>query len=376
TFAADSSGWDRKGFISCRYWSFVFPDGPMRPFCGVRRLQFIWRKKKMQHFSLAESLRTLSRQAARSLTSIILLMALVMPAIVLGQDLRPLRSDSSLPDASRNATKITVKQDPNAVSNPQQTIISDQVGGSPCGWTAAAVSPQPILDQATTTIGNNLYTFAGVSGGAMIALAQKFDGTTWTNLAPVPSALEFPTAVSDGTSAYIMNGVVSSGDSVNSLYRYNPATNDYTTLASSSVSTWNQAAVYLNGKIYKIGGYVSAGGSSSSSAALEIYDISSNTWSAGAPYPVAQGWMAAYTDGTYVYVAGGIAAETGSTSSVKTYRYDPGTNTWDDAAIADLPVSRWGAASSITTYNGGWVIAGGYVADTISASAIQWDPGS
>ncbi|MBV6495167.1 MAG: hypothetical protein DCC44_01500 [Acidobacteria bacterium] len=334
----------------------------------------------MQHFTLAESLRTLSRQVARTLTSLILLMALVMPAVVLGQDLRSVRSDSSLTDASRNAQKVAVKQDPNAVSFPQQAVIPDQVGGSPCGWTAAAVSPQPILDQATTAIGNNLYTFAGVGGGAMIAVAQKYDGTTWSNLASVPAALEFPTAVSDGTSAYIMNGVVSTGDSVNSLYRYNPSTNDYTTLASSSVSTWNQAAVYLNGKIYKVGGYVSSGGGSSSTAALEIYDISSNTWSAGAPYPVAQGWMSAYTDGTYVYVAGGVAAETGSTPSVKTYRYDPGTNTWDDAAIADLPVSRWGAASSVTTYNGGWVIAGGYVGGTstsnLSASVIQWNPGT
>jgi hypothetical protein len=74
--------------------------------------------------------------------------------------------------------------------------------------------------------------------------------------------------------------------------------------------------VYLNGKIYKIGGYVSSASTSTSSNAVEIYDIASNTWSAGAPYPVAQGWMSAFAQGNFIYVAGGVAAETGSTASL------------------------------------------------------------
>ncbi|HQZ81998.1 MAG TPA: FG-GAP-like repeat-containing protein [Pyrinomonadaceae bacterium] len=305
-------------------------------------------------------------------------MALVLPAIVLGQDLRSVPSDSSLTDASRNAPKVAVKQDPNAVSFPQKAVISDQLGSNPCEWSAATASPIPILDQATTAIGTNLYTFAGVGSGAILATAQKYDGTSWSSIASVPVALEFPTAASNGTSAYIIAGVDGTGTSVNTLYRYNPGTNDYTTLASAPTATWNSASVYLNGKIYKIGGYVSAGGTTTSSAALDVYDVAGNTWSSGAPYPVAQGWMSAFTDGTYLYVGGGVAAEAGSVPSTKTYRYDPGTNTWDDAAIADLPISRWGGASSVTSYRGGWVISGGYVGGTatanLSATAVKWDP--
>lgn len=334
--------------------------------------------KKMRHFSLIESVRMLSKPGARTLTSLLLLMALILPAVVLGQDLRSAPSDSNLPDASRHAQKLNVKVDPNAVSFPQQTIVSEPLGGNPCEWTAAAVSPSPILDQATTAIGSNLYTFAGVGSGAVLAIAQKFDGTAWSSLASVPVALEFPSAVSDGTSAYIVAGVDGTGTSVNTLYRYNPGTNDYTTLAPAPTATWNQAVVYLNGKIYKIGGYISSGGTTNSTNALDIYDVTANTWSSGAPYPLAQGWMSAFTDGTYVYAAGGVSSVSGSVPSTKTYRYDPGTNTWDDAAIADLPVSRWGSASSITSYRGGWVLAGGYVGGTdttnLSASTVKWDP--
>jgi len=320
----------------------------------------------------------LSKPGARTLTSLILLMALVFPALILGQDLRSSRSDSSLNDARRNAPKVAVKEDPNAVSYKQKEVVSDPLGSNPCEWTAATASPVPILDQATTAIGTNLYTFAGVGGGAVLATAQKYNGTAWSSITSVPVALEFPTAVSDGTSAYIVAGVDGTGTSVNTLYRYNPGTNDYTTLAPAPTATWNQAAVYLKGKIYKIGGYISSGGTTTSSAALDIYDVTANTWSSGAPYPAAQGWMSAFTDGTYLYVGGGVAAETGSVPSTKTYRYDPVANTWDDASVADLPISRWGGASSITSYRGGWVIAGGYAGGTatanLSATAIKWDP--
>jgi hypothetical protein len=192
--------------------------------------------------------------------------------------------------------------------------------------------------------------------------------------------LEYPTVVSDGTSAYIINGVDGSGNGVNTLYRYNPATNDYTTLAPSNAATssWNAAGAYLNGKIYKIGGYHTAGGVTASLATVEIYDIATNTWSTGASYPIAQGWESAFVNGNFIYVAGGLAAETGSVPSVKTYRYDPATNTWDDASIADLPLSRWGAASSQTIYNGGWVLAGGYENGTAAANltntVVEWNP--
>jgi N-acetylneuraminic acid mutarotase len=300
---------------------------------------------------------------------------MLLPGAVFGQAVQ--RSDSSVFEAGRtDPGNMKVKQKVEVV----QTTPSDlEPEGSPCGWTADTVSPIPILDQGTVTVGSNLYTFAGVST-SIIATANKFNGTTWSSVASVPTALEYPTVVSDGTSAYIINGVTGTGDSTNTLYRYNPATNDYTTLATSnsSTSSWNAAGAYLNGKIYKIGGYHSAAGASSSLATVEIYDIASNTWSTGASYPLSQGWESAFVSGNFIYVAGGLAAEAGSLPSTKTYRYDPSTNTWDDASIADLPLSRWGAASSQTAYNGGWVLAGGYVngtdASNLSNTAVEWNP--
>ena len=248
----------------------------------------------------------------------------------------------------------------------------ETLGG--CGWTASTVYPITILDQATVAVGGFLYTFGGVST-SILASAYKFDSATWTPIAPLPAPLEFPTAVTDGTNIYILGGASSAGTPQTSLFRYNVATNDYTTLASFTTGTWNQAAVYLAGKIYKFAG---TGPATASTDLLEIYDVGAGTWGLGAVYPLAISFVSAWTDGTYIYGAGGIQS-VGSVASLKTYRYDPVGNAWSDAAIADLPLTRWGAAAAV--YPQGMfadaVLAGGYVSGTatanISPTAVNYD---
>jgi hypothetical protein len=259
------------------------------------------------------------------------------------------------------------------VSVNPDTILDVPEGGA-CTWATDVVYPQTILDQATVTVGNNMYVFGGVSTN-IIANSRRFNGTTWTDIAPLPVALEYPQAVTDGTNIYILGGANSAGASVNTLYRYNVATNDYTTLAPFTTATWNHAAEFLNGKIYKFTG---TAGTAGSTTALEIYDVATNTWTAGAPYPTAASFVSSFVRGGFIYGAGGIAS-VGSVATLKTYRYDPATNTWDDAAIADLPQTRWGAASSRVGYGGSnsWVLAGGYVngsvAANISNTVIEWN---
>ena len=241
-----------------------------------------------------------------------------------------------------------------------------------CIWIAGPVVPSPILDEPVVTVGNNLYSFAGVQNGAIVATSYKFDGATWTTIAPLPTAVEFAAAVTDGTNIFVLGGALTgTGTPQTTLYRYNVAANTYTTLAPFTTGTWNHAAVYLNGKIYKFAG---TGPATASTNVLEIYDIASNTWTVGAPYPLAISFVSAFAQGNFIYAAGGIDSVT-STGSVKTFRYDPATNSWNDAAIADLPQTRWGAASSF--YNNGGVLAGGYVNGSVTAnistSAISWD---
>jgi N-acetylneuraminic acid mutarotase len=217
-------------------------------------------------------------------------------------------------------------------------------------------------------VGGNLYSFGGVST-AIIGTSFRFDGTTWTAIASLPVALEYPAAVNDGTNIYILGGSNSAAVSQTTLNRYNVATNTYTALAPFTTATWNHAAAYLNGKIYKFAG----SNNTVSTNVLEIYDVASNTWTTGAPYPLAISFVNAFVQGNFIYAAGGINATT-SAESLKTFRYDPATNTWDDAAIADLPATRFGAASGVYQTDG--ILAGGFSGGVIQNTAISWDAAS
>ena len=147
-----------------------------------------------------------------------------------------------------------------------------------------------------------MYTFAGVSNGAIVATSYKFDGTTWTTIAPLPTAVEFAAAVTDGTNIFILGGALTgTGTPQTTLYRYNVAANTYTTLAPFTTGTWNHAAAYLNGKIYKFAG---TGPATASTNVLEIYDVASNTKSVGATYPLAISFVSAFVQGNFIYGCG------------------------------------------------------------------------
>ena len=88
------------------------------------------------------------------------------------------------------------------------------------------------------------------------------------------------------------------------VYRYDPSTDTYTQLTSNSAGTWNQTAVYSNGKIYKMGGENANG----YQTALERYDIASDTWSLGAPLSEPTGFAASCTQSGLIIVAGGVVA--------------------------------------------------------------------
>jgi N-acetylneuraminic acid mutarotase len=247
-------------------------------------------------------------------------------------------------------------------------------GGDPpsnCVWTSAAMFPIPIMDEAVVTLGGNIYTFGGISEGKGVPNAYKFDGTTWTPIAPYPSAcgVESPSAVTDGTFIYIMNGstfcpLTYSTD----VYRYDPSTDTYTQLSSNNVGTWNQTAVYLNGKIYKMGGK----NATDYQTALEIYDIFTDTWSFGIPLPEPTGFASSWTQDGFIYIAGGVVASGVATNGI--YAYDPVLQAW--LSVAGLPDTRWGAAAAV--YGDTIVMAGGLVGGVdfvnVSASAIygEW----
>jgi N-acetylneuraminic acid mutarotase len=263
---------------------------------------------------------------------------------------------------------VTAQVIPHTFGREAKNKEASAAGDPPsnCVWTSATLFPIPIMDEAVVTLGNNIYTFGGVSEGKGVPNAYKFDGTTWTPIAPYPLAcgVESPSAVTDGTFIYIINGSTFCPLTYSTyVYRYDPNTDTYTQLSSTSVGTWNQTAVYLNGKIYKMGGENATG----YQTALEIYDIVADTWSSGFPLPEPAAFASSWTQSGLIFVAGGVASGV-ATNAI--FAYDPVAQAW--FSLAGLPDTRWGAAAAV--YGDTIVMAGGLVGGVdfvnVSASAI------
>ena len=166
----------------------------------------------------------------------------------------------------------------------------------------------------------------------------------WTALAPMLNPEFDGPGVSDGTKFYVLGGYDSSGSVATTNQIYDPVANTWSMGAPIPLGESGAAAAYYNGKIYLFGG-CNDGTCGAPRSDLQIYTISTNTWSTGAPIPGGSTFGAAKTIGSFIYFATGIDGT--SNASVKTYRYDPTAGTWDDAAMADVPETWWGAASSV-----------------------------
>jgi len=239
---------------------------------------------------------------------------------------------------------------------------------SPCAsvgaWTEQSPYPIAVSGNAVTSQGGNVYSFGGIANNTAIANAYKYSPATntWTPIASLPAPRGWFSGTTDGTYIYLLGGVDQNFTTTSTLWRYDPVSNTYnTSLPSYTIPTYFHACAYLNGKVYRI-----AGRAIGTDYHVEVYNIATNSWSMAANYPVANHSLMAVALGGYIYGAGGNAF------ADKTYRYDPNTDTWDDSAVADLPAGRSAAASGV--YDGRWVLAGGDVNFAISNSAIAWDP--
>jgi N-acetylneuraminic acid mutarotase len=231
-------------------------------------------------------------------------------------------------------------------------------------WVEQSPYPIAVFGNAVASQAGNVYSFGGIVNNAAVANAYKYSPATntWTPIASLPQPRGWFSAASDGTYVYLLGGVDQNFNTAATLWRYDPVSNTYnTSLPSYTIPTYFHASAYLNGKIYRI-----AGRAIGTDFHVEVYDIATNTWSMAANYPFANHSLMAAALGSYIYAGGGNA------SPDKTWRYDPGTDTWDDGAIADLPAGRSAAASG--AYNGRWLLAGGDVNFAISTSAIAWNP--
>ena len=138
------------------------------------------------------------------------------------------------------------------------------------------------------------------------------------NVAPMPSDTYGAASASDGTYAYEAGGYsFSQSGSVNTFYRYDPASDTWTTLAPMGDAFSMGSAVYYptTNKIYVFGGTDATTGAVNN--LTRIYDIATDTWSSGANMPDVRAFMASgyNPDNGKIYLVSGY--NTGDVTSAQ-----------------------------------------------------------
>ena len=120
-------------------------------------------------------------------------------------------------------------------------------------------------------------------------------------------------------------------------------------------------AEYFDNKIYVVGG---AAGGETASAEMEIYDIETNSVSAGTPIPTGRRAAGSTIVDGKIYVAGG-QTDAGYTSNFEVY--DVATNSW--SSLSPILVAT---ETELTSYNNKIYMVGGYNG-TIQDKVYEYD---
>jgi N-acetylneuraminic acid mutarotase len=201
--------------------------------------------------------------------------------------------------------------------------------------------------------------------------------TPWTLVASMPLDLYGAGGASDGTFYYSFGGYsFSTSNTLDSVFRYNPGTDTWDTMASMpDILSLMPSAVYYppTNVIYVFGGEDINGNNSN---ATRIYDIASNTWSAGANMPDVRSFAASgYVPGTgMIYIIGGYNTGFVDSAQPTTWQYDPVGNSWTDlTATEPFPHPAGGMASGVI--NNKLYIAGGRDAANLNINLTwEYDP--
>jgi N-acetylneuraminic acid mutarotase len=155
---------------------------------------------------------------------------------------------------------------------------------------------------------------------------------------------DMPRATAEGVTGvinnklYVLAGRCAGQSLCRDLYRYDPATNSWTTLPAAPNSHRHGAGAVVGGKFYV------AGGGTSPFKTFDVYDPGTNKWTTGGTLPTAWQFAAGTKVGGKFYVTGIPGAErVGSLADLpSTFVYDPGTNSWQNLGGYPGPTGEGG----------------------------------
>ena len=198
------------------------------------------------------------------------------------------------------------------------------------------------------------------SGVAMAAV-----GGAWATKAVHPEEIEGAAASLINGKIYVSHGMRSGGDSDN-LTIYDIATDTWSAGADANVPRAELVGASAVGKHYAIGGRPAQ-------STVEIYDPATDTWSMGPAMPTARRGLGAATIGSKIYVVGGSTGTTphSGTALATNEVLDTVAGTW--TSLASMPTAMMGVYATVA-FGGKVYVFGGYDGTNVSGAVQIYDP--
>lgn len=188
-------------------------------------------------------------------------------------------------------------------------------------WATKASLPTPRASPGAVEIAGQIYVAGGNSNVAYwVANLESFDpvANAWTTRASMISGRSNLSAAAFGQKMIVTAGYSSVGGMNGSSEEYDTTTNTWTSIASSQHLDW-ACTGNVRGRLYVLGGGLLGGIGVTTS---QIFDPTSNSWSAAAPMPTATLAVIGAVYGGKIYCFGGKSVDPGGSdfNSVQIYK--------------------------------------------------------
>jgi N-acetylneuraminic acid mutarotase len=232
-------------------------------------------------------------------------------------------------------------------------------------WSMEASLPQGRDEVQAATVGGKIYLVGGAwtetKDGRRIehyteGFMSEYDSKTdhWRERTRAPEGLTHQGIAVLGGKIYLAGGFAGGRHSLSSagVYSYDPATDQWKTLAPLSAPRGAVALAAAGGLIHAIGGRII--GEENTLAIHEVYNPATNSWGPAAALPIARDHAGVFVVDGKVHLIGGRTGE--ATANVGLHDvYDPATDKWTSA----LPMPTPRSSGAFADYRGLLFFAGG-----------------
>lgn len=207
-------------------------------------------------------------------------------------------------------------------------------------WTFGASMSQRRSYIAAAEIGDQIYAAGGMVGetGRPLDLLQRYDPATdeWTTLRRMPEPTRAGAAAAVDGVLYVVGGTTDEGNTA-AVYAYDPAADEWSELAPLPEPRFNHAALALDGKVWVLGGYLEG----EERREVFVYDPEADAWSESTPLPFPNHAFDAIAFAGEIWMIGG---RRGDEILRDVWILDPESGRWRAGPAMPEPMELLGAA--------------------------------